>query len=172
MPTNPRRQINETIARLMACQPHINQAIAALTYAQPGYPTNTGGGGSTPQRQDDGHPSGLDRHLFTNDPAAYELRQLNKLLDRILTDATILYDITTRWTANTNTEGGHKQPQQTNNASDCLACGRFVAGTHTDRLRSGLCLACYQDRRRSQLERGDWLIERRRTINEDTTEVA
>jgi hypothetical protein len=85
--------------------------------------------------------------------------------------ATVLHDIVTRWGAPSDNhhEGGVK-PRRTASGGDCVACSSYCSGTHNDRLRAGLCLACYQDSRRSTLERGDWMLERRRALLTQTDE--
>jgi type IV secretory pathway TrbL component len=56
-------------------------------------------------------------------------------------------------------------------SGDCGACHRWVAGTATDRLRSGLCDACRTWVRRVQaeqhLERGDAITARRRMLSSE-----
>ena len=168
-----RRQHVEIIARLTAMQTHLATCVANLRDAQPGYPTATGGGGA-PRLDAAGNPPGLDRYLNQPDPAAHELEQLIKTTRQMLNAATVLHDIVTRWGAPSDSihEGGIK-PRRTASGGDCVACSTYCSGTHNDRLRAGLCMACYQDYRRTTLERGDWMLERRRALlNENIEDVA
>lgn len=152
----------EIIARLTAIQPKLVDAHVALRDAQPGYPTATGGGGSSVTLDAAGNPPGLDRYLATNDQAAIDLRNLRTLTDSVLGSVTQLYDIVTRWTA--EPDRTDDKPTRTRGGGDCVCCGSYCSGADTDRLRAGLCMACYQDSRRSTLERGDWMLERRRAL--------
>lgn len=163
-PNELKRQHVEIIARLSALQPNLATAMASLRDAQPGYPTATGGGGA-PRLDAAGNPPGLDRYLNQPDPAAHDLRTLITATGQMLTAAAVVHDIVTRWGAasNNNHEGGIA-PRRVISGGDCLACGAYCSGAHNDRLRSGLCMSCYQDRRRSPLERGEWMIERRRSL--------
>ena len=165
-----KRQITEIIARLSATHQHITPCIANLRDAQPGYPTATGGGGA-PRLDAAGNPPGLDRYLDQPDPAAHELQLLIKTTRQMLNQATVLHDIVTRWGAPSENhhEGGVK-PRRTVSGGDCVACSTYCSGTHNDRLRAGLCLACYQDSRRSTLERGEWMMQRRRALLTQTDE--
>lgn len=168
--TDLRRQHVEIIARLTAMQTHLATCVANLRDAQPGYPTATGGGGA-PRLDAAGNPPGLDRYLSQPDPAAVELRLLTTITKQMLTSASQLHDIVARWGAPSDSihEGGVK-PRRTASGGDCVACSTYCLGTHNDRLRAGLCMACYQDYRRTTLERGDWIMQRRRnllTIEED-----
>jgi hypothetical protein len=61
--------------------------------------------------------------------------------------------------------------------ADCAGCGRHVANSSSDRLRSGLCNSCYAEVRRiatdnPHLERGEvlllWAREQRLAIIEET----
>lgn len=173
IPTEIRRQQVEIIARLTACQADLASALASLRDAQPGYPTATGGGGS-PRLDAAGNPPGLDRFLNQPDPAAHDLRVLAQSTLQMLTAATVVHDIVARWgsAASSDHEGGRK-PRRTVSGGDCVVCGTYCSGAHNDRLRSGLCMPCYQDLRRSTLERGEWMLERRRSLlNVDDVEVA
>ena len=165
-----KRQQLEIIARLTALQPHLAAAMEALRDAQPGYPTATGGGGA-PRLDAAGNPPGLDRYLDQPDPAAHELQLLIKTTRQMLNQATVLHDIVTRWGAPSDNhhEGGVK-PRRTTSGGDCVACSSYCSGTHNDRLRAGLCMPCYQDSRRSTLERGEWMLERRRALLTDNVE--
>ena len=168
-----KRHIAEIIARLSATHQHITPCIANLRDAQPGYPTATGGGGA-PRLDAAGNPPGLDRYLEQPDPAAHDLQLLIKTTRQMLNQATVLHDIVTRWGAPSESihEGGVK-PRRTASGGDCVACSTYCSGTHNDRLRAGLCMACYQDYRRTTLERGDWMMQRRRALlSENVEDVA
>ena len=151
----------EIIARLRKLEPHTLDAIVALRDAQPGYPTATGGGGSAPTLDAAGNPPGLDRYLGIDDPAATDLRNLTTLTAQMLTASAQLLDIIIRWTAEPTTEG---EPRRTVGGGDCVCCGRYCSGADTDRLRAGLCDPCRKSWSRSTLERGDWMLERRREL--------
>jgi hypothetical protein len=168
--TDLKRQQLEIIARLTAMQIHLGDCLANLRDAQPGYPTATGGGGA-PRLDAAGNPPGLDRYLSQPDPAAHELELLIKTTRQMLNSATVVHDIVTRWGAPTESihEGGVK-PRRTASGGDCVACSTYCSGTHNDRLRAGLCMACYQDYRRTTLERGDWMMQRRRALLTDNVE--
>ena len=171
--TELKRQHVEVIARLTAMQTHLATCVANLRDAQPGYPTATGGGGA-PRLDAAGNPPGLDRYLSQPDPAAHELELLIKTTRQMLNQATVLHDIVTRWGAPSGSihEGGVK-PRRTASGGDCVACSSYCSGTHNDRLRAGLCMACYQDYRRTTLERGDWMMQRRRALlSENVEDVA
>ena len=43
-----------------------------------------------------------------------------------------------------------KEEAKKNQTADCKVCGREVMGTPADRIRSGMCGACYQSQRRSK----------------------
>lgn len=175
-PAHLRRTIVETIARLRAIEGVLPAAVDALRDAQPGFPTSSGGGGSTPTLDAAGNPPGLDRHLVTPDPARDALRRLDQSSTELLRSATLMYDIVTRWSA---TIDPHAQPKIERRASggDCVACARYCSGADGDRLRAGLCNACRMHWRRWQgdnplRDRGDWLLERRRTVNDEQEDVA
>lgn len=164
-PNEIKRQQVEIIARLTASQTRLVAALEALRDAQPGYPTATGGGGS-PRLDEAGNPPGLDRYLNQPDPAAHDLHQLVTKTSQMLNAACVVLDIVTRWGVASDArqiEGGGRVRQAVS-GGDCVACGAFCSGAHNDRLRSGLCMSCYQDRRRSPLERGEWMLERRRSL--------
>lgn len=168
-----KRQHLEIIARLSAMQTHLGDCLANLRDAQPGYPTATGGGGA-PRLDAAGNPPGLDRYLDQPDPAAHELQLLIKTTRQMLNQATVLHDIVTRWGAPSDNhhEGGVK-PRRTASGGDCVACSTYCSGTHNDRLRAGLCDPCRKHWQRSTLERGDWMLERRRALlNENVEDVA
>lgn len=158
------RQQIEIIARLTASAPHLATALEALRDAQPGYPTATGGGGS-PRLDAAGNPPGLDRYLSQPDPAAHDLAMLVTNTSKMLNAASVIHDIVMRWgAASASPHEGGRGPRRALSGGDCVACGTYCSGAHNDRLRSGLCVACYHDLRRSPLERGEWMLERRRAL--------
>lgn len=172
-PAHLRRTIVETIARLRAIEGVLPAAVDALRDAQPGFPTSSGGGGSTPTLDAAGNPPGLDRHLVSPDPALDALRRLDQSSTELLRSATLIYDIVTRWGA------PPARPDETTMArsgSDCRCCERFVSGSPNDRLRAGLCQACYRDWLRSHSEwggdRGEWMLARRRALRSCDTDDA
>lgn len=172
--TQRHRHAIEILARLTATTEHLGAATTSLRNAQPGYPTATGGGGS-PRLDAAGNPPGLDRYLDVPDPAAHASRRIDTLLAQLLGAATELHSVVLEWALPVT-----DQPTVQRKASggDCLACARFVSGSVDDRLRAGLCLACYQHHRRWAIEhdnadRGDWMLARRRELREaDEPEVA
>jgi len=163
-PAQTHRQTLEALTRLTATIHHIIPAIQELHNQQPGYPTTSGGTGSgvAPTLNDAGKPPGLERHILRPDQATHDLKQIQHLANIINTQTTTLHILTTKWATptNTTTTGQTK-------GDDCVACGRFVPGTRDDRIRSGLCNSCRVDHQRSQLERSDWLLQRRHTHNKD-----
>lgn len=165
------RSIIETISRLSAILTDLPAATISLADAQPGYPTSTGGGGGAALLDAAGNPPGLDRHLTIADPAAFDQRRLQQLIGRMLTDATDLLDIVTRW-SHAEVEGG-RRIERVASGGDCVCCSRYCSGAANDRLRSGLCDACRKSWTRSGKERGEWMLERRRSlIEEHEQEVA
>lgn len=148
-------------ARAAEIAPRVVPAHAALRDAQPGFPTSVGGGGSAPRLNDDGTPTGLDRFITQRDQAAADMYQLDVLLRTVRLRLADLYRIVSEWDAEIE-PGAQPERKRTASGGDCVACGAYCSGAATDRLRAGLCVACYHDRRRSNLERGDWLLERRR----------
>jgi hypothetical protein len=83
----------------------------------------------------------------------------------MLNSAVVVHGLVTGWAdSSTSPHEGGVKPRRTASGGDCVACSTYCSGTHNDRLRAGLCLACYQDSRRSTLERGDWMLERRRNL--------
>lgn len=166
--THLRRTVLDTIARLSAVLADLPDAVAALADAQPGYPTATGGAGGTANLDAAGNPPGLDRYLTVADPAAHDQHRLAVIVKRANDDAADLGDIVARW-SRAEVEGGRKIERQASGA-DCLACGRYCSGaTDADRLRSGLCDSCRKAWARWTItnplgERGEWMLERRRTL--------
>ena len=164
-----RRDLLETLARLTAIEPQLPDAWSNLRDAQPGYSTSTGGTGSAPQRNDDGHPAGLEKFLGRPDPAAEDLRLLDLEALKLNRCAASLHDLVTRWAATTGTEDGKDQRTRLP-GGDCVACNRYCSGRGDDRLRAGLCDACRSAWGRwtatHQGDRGDWLLERRATLAE------
>lgn len=174
MATSPRtiiRECNESLARLTAIRQHLTEAIDQLLYAQPGYPTSSGGG-AAPQLNDDGKPAGLERYIVHTDPASADLATLARALTAINDQLRSVHHLTSKWSA-----GPQDYDTATSNRlGDCTCCGRNTGGTATDRLRAGLCMACYQDLRRwkdtNTGDRGEWMLERRRNLRDETHEVA
>ena len=165
------REATEAAARLAAIRQQLPDALAQLLDAQPGYPTSSGGG-SAPKLNDAGKPSGLDRYITTPDPASSDLATLARAVTAINDQLRSVHHLTSKWAAG-------PQDYDTvapNKLGDCVCCGRYTTGTSADRLRSGLCMACYQGLRRWREhhfgDRGDWMLERRRTINEQQEDVA
>lgn len=172
------RYIVEALARLTASAPLVAPATAALRDGQPGYPTATGGGGS-PRLDAAGNPPGLDRYLAIPDPYADDQRRLDQLLPSIVRQIDEVQSILTR---HGTTIDPTAQPvvERVRSGGDCLACGRYCSGNANtnDRLRAGLCLACYQHHRRWSIDnhtsdRGEWMLERRRDLaRTDVNDVA
>ena len=171
-PQHLERATLEALARLTATHRDIRAAHSALRDAQPGYPTASGGGGNTPTLDAAGNPPGLDRHLGALDLAATDQRQLVALVRQLGTVTTQLYDIVVRWT---HTPTSLDAPKRQVSGGDCVACGAFCSGAVNDRLRAGLCVACYHHHRRWATEtggdRGDCMLVRRREL-EDTDDDA
>jgi hypothetical protein len=165
-----KRQYLEVIARLTAMQVDLPSALANLRDAQPGYPTATGGGGA-PRLDAAGNPPGLDRYLDQPDEAAQNANLILTHTRQMLNSAVVVHGLVTGWAdSSTSPHEGGVKPRRTASGGDCVACSTYCSGTHNDRLRAGLCLACYQDSRRSTLERGDWMLERRRALLTQTDE--
>ena len=172
--TQRHRHAIEILARLTATVELIGPASVALRDARAGYPSATGGGG-TPRLDSAGNPPGLDRYLSMPDPAGQDERRIDAILPTLNSLATELHSILTTWAVPVT-----DQPILERKASggDCLACGRFVSGSVDDRLRAGLCVACYHHHRRWAIEhdnadRGDWMLARRRELRDtDEPEVA
>ena len=169
-PTLQRRHLLEIGARLNQIAPRLTQATRNIRDQQPGYPTSSGGG-STPRLDAAGNPPGLDRYLDRPDPAAQASRRIDQILTNLLTQVTELHSIVTTWT--TDIDPAH-QPVIERRASggDCLACGTYCSGASNDRLRSGLCNRCRMAWVRSGLERGEWMIVRRRELRDEQEDVA
>lgn len=171
--TQRHRHAIEILARLTATTEHLGAATTSLRNAQPGYPTATGGGGS-PRLDAAGNPPGLDRYLDVPDPAAHASRRIDTLLAQLLSAATELHSVVLEWALPVT-----DQPTVQRKASggDCLACSRYCSGADGDRLRAGLCNACRMHWRRWQgdnptRDRGDWMLERRRTVADEQEDVA
>ena len=165
------RDLGEIANRLVEIRRHIDATLGELHDSQPGYPTSTVGGGA-PQLSADGKPAGLDRYLNHPDPAATDLRTLTGVVARMRTDVTTLHSIVTTWTAKPTTDDG--EPTR---GCECQVCTRWVANTEADRLRAGLCMACYKDWRRAiddnpWIERSLWAHQRRRSLLEKEGELA
>lgn len=138
----------------------------------PGYPTSTTGSGSAPRLAADGTPAGLDRYLIGPNPAAEDMRTLQQAAFTASTAIRTGLDIAHRWLATVPVD----EPRRSS-GTDCQVCARWVAGTDHDRLRAGLCMACYQDWRRSLaadpwLERSIWAHQRRQRLADEPQTVA
>lgn len=171
--TQRHRHTIETLARLTAAIELIGPASAALRDAQAGYPASTGGG-SAPRLDAAGNPPGLDRYLTVPDPAGHDARRIDTILPTLNSLATELHSLLVTWGTPVT-----EQPSIERRASggDCLACSRYCSGADGDRLRAGLCNACRMHWRRWQGEnptrdRGDWMLERRRTVAHEQEDVA
>jgi hypothetical protein len=165
-PTIP-RDLSEIANRLVEIRRNIDATLAELNDSQPGYPTSTTGG-SAPQLSADGKPAGLDRYLNRPDPAATDLRTLTTVVTRIRTDVATLHTIVGTWTAAPITG----DDAASSRGSDCQVCTRWVAGTESDRLRAGLCMACYRDWKRAidanpWVERALWAHQRRARLTDE-----
>jgi hypothetical protein len=162
------REATEAAARLAAIREHLTDAIDQLLDAQPGYPTATGGGGA-PQLNDAGKPAGLEKYILTPDPAAGDLTTLARSITTINDQLRAVHHLTAKWTA-----GPQDYDTTAPKLGDCVCCSKMP--TATDRLRSGLCMACYQDLRRYRSthtgDRGDWMLERRRNLFNEQEDVA
>lgn len=170
-PLAHRRLLVEIGQRLNTTAPHLIEAATRIRDDQPGYPTATGGTGT----RTSGLPTGLDRYLTMPDPAAHAARRLEHILRTMLTLSAELHSLVTVWSADVAPDA---QPTIERRASggDCVCCGAFCSGAINDRLRAGLCVACYHHHRRWSAEhqtsdRGEWMLERRRMLA-DETEVA
>lgn len=171
-PAQQHRHALEAAARLHDAIGNLPTAAQAIRDAQPGYPTNTAGTGT----RTTGHPAGLDRFVTTSDPAAHAARRLDQILRSLIAQTTELQSICATWSTDIGPEG---QPRLERRASggDCLACNRYCSGAHDDRLRSGLCVACYHHHRRWSIEhntadRGEWMLARRRELATNTEDDA
>ena len=162
-----RNNLQRTIQLLTSVLTHLDETIEELHLNQNGFPTNTGGEGSTPTLNASGTPNGLDRYLNQPDPAAQDLHQLTTTTTHLHTAALNLHRITTQWATPTNIK-------QLTRGADCLACTRYVPNTATDRIRAGLCQRCHRSWIRSHKERGEWLIEHKKKLQHtpggDTTQ--
>lgn len=169
-----KRQHLEIIARLMAMQTDLPSALANLRDAQPGYPTGGSGGGGAPTLDAAGNPPGLDRYLDKPDEAARNADLILTYTRQMLNNAVIVHSLVTGWAdSSTSPHEGGVAPRRTASGGDCVVCATYCSGAHNDRLRSGLCVACYHDQRRSPLDRGEWMLERRRNLlNELVNDVA
>ena len=157
------RDVHEIAQRIVAIEELLAPAIAHLRSNQPGYPTGAGvGGGSS--LNEDGTPVGLERFVFRRDPAAEDLEQLDRLLLTCRRQTAEVHRLVAVWA----TESDRGEPST--NGGECVACGRFCAGAHEDRLRAGLCPACRTSwtrwRSSNKGDRFDWLRGRRAEISE------
>jgi hypothetical protein len=81
-------------------------------------------------------------HARPSDPVYDSVRDIAHLLDEMARLSMKLDDLV-RFV----TSGKERVRQST--ISECKECGRIVECTPSDRLRSGMCMACYQARRRA-----------------------
>jgi hypothetical protein len=158
-PTTPTHTLNKTIHLLTIALHQLEDTLHELHLNQNGYPTSSTAEGATPTLNDAGKPNGLDRYLNQPDPAAQDLHTLTTAIQRAHTNALELHRITTQWTTPT-------KRKEVTRGTDCLACTRYVPNTDTDRIRSGLCLSCHRSWARSMKERGEWLLQRRKKLQE------
>lgn len=156
-PTNHHHTLKKTIQLLTQSLTQLQDTLQELNLNQNGFPTSKGTG-TTPQLNDDGKPQGLDRYLNQPDPAAQDLTTLTTIIQRTHNNALQLHRITTQW-ATPSTAATHQR------GTGCLACLRYVPNTDTDRIRSGLCMACHRSWTRSQLDRGDWMLQRKKQLH-------
>jgi hypothetical protein len=172
--TNPLRTGREIAAMSISIRAGLPDALAAMNEAQSlGYPTNKGGSGGGSSLNDAGKPAGLEKYLGADDPARDDLRQITALLRTIHFNARLALDLVGRWTTTApGVEGGRALPAKTKSDGNCVACSAYCTGSEDDRLRSGLCNPCrvslhrYTNDRRG--DRHDWLLERRRSIEEES----
>jgi hypothetical protein len=153
--TDTRSNLKRTIQLLTTVLLNLDETLHELNLNQNGFPTNTGGEGSTPTLNESGTPAGLERYLNQPDPAAQDLHQFTTTTTQLHTAALNLHRITTQWATPTKLN-------QAQRGTECLACARYVPNTATDRLRAGLCLSCHRSWARSTKERGEWLLQRRK----------
>jgi hypothetical protein len=154
-PTNPTTTLKKTIHLLTTTLAQLTDTLHELHLNHNGFPTSSGAEGATPTLNDAGKPNGLDRYLNQPDPAAQDLATLTTTIQHTHTNALELHRITTQWTTPT-------RRKEVTRGTDCLACTRYVPNTDTDRIRAGLCIACHRSWTRSQKERGEWLLQRRK----------
>ena len=160
-----KRQHLEIIARLMAMQVDLPSALANLRDAQPGYPTGGSGGGAAPTLDAAGNPPGLDRYLDKPDEAARNADLILTYTRQMLNSAVIIHGLVTGWAdSSTSPHEGGVAPRRTASGGDCVVCATYCSGAHNDRLRAGLCDPCRKHWQRSSLDRGEWMLERRRNL--------
>jgi hypothetical protein len=152
--------LTQTARTILACIEHAQHAHNELQHSQPGYPTNTSAKATPTHTQ----PTGLDQHLNHTDPAHTDLQTLLTLTQQLHTNAQSLHRIVVLW-SNQHTDG---QPK--NHADDCITCTTTV--TKPDRIRAGLCGACYQHWTRTRkeqptIERHQWITMRRKALAGD-----
>ena len=160
------RDLRQIHALAHAIDAKLGRAHASLRYAQPGYPPGGGGGGGV--LNDDGKPAGLERHLFSVDRAAAELRLVETSLQTALNAMRPAYDVCARWSATEGVEGAVAPLRgRTASGGECVCCGAYCSGAANERLRSGLCNACRLRWMRSGApDRGEWLLSERARLAE------
>lgn len=157
-PQRTTTNIHTTIELLTQITTQIQTAITELQHNQPGYPTNTNQTG-TPTTNT---PTGLDRHLHTNDKPRTDWNQLQTAAQNAVTNAATIHRIITTWA-----NPAHPPTQHTN--SQCLTCDHYTTNKGNDRLRSGLCQACHRSwtRARPTTDRGTWMLQRKQQTHGD-----
>lgn len=168
-------QLEQLAARLRTHGATVERTAPIL--AARGYPTSTGGSGNVGPRG--------NAELTSTEAAASRRDQFTGIDDRwhrlltagwsLATGGILLVDQVVVHADPTSAERKVRRP----GSGPCGACGRIVAGTSNDRLRSGWCAACYQAWvRADRPDRG--LFERRRwqelnppeTVHVDPTAMA
>lgn len=161
------RDARDMALRILAIDTGLPEAVRQLRLAQPGYPTSSRGGGSSPALADDGTPSGLARFVTTPDRASTDLRELDRLLLNARAQIVAAHRIVSLWSAQPSRDEKVTTPA---GQGECQACATFCSGADNDRLRSGLCNACRLAYQRWQKANGadrfTWLIERRAELSE------
>lgn len=154
--------LTQTARTILACIEHAQHAHNELQHAQPGYPTNTRPKATPGHTQ----PTGLDQHLNHTDPARTDLLELTNIIQQLHTNANTIHRIITQWS------NQHTQGQPKNHTDDCITCTTTV--TKPNRIRAGLCGACYQHWTRTRkeqpnIERHTWINMRRKALTAGDT---
>ena len=163
-----RRDVQDLALRILVVHRDFDAALLSLREAQPGFPTQSmGGGGST--LSEDGTPAGLLRFVLRMDPASADLEQLDKRLSHARRELVEIQRIVTTW-AQKPIAGDDEPKALTTFETDCIACHRYCSGAPSDRLRAGFCPACHSSwqrwRKANKGDRHAWLTLRRRQIAE------